>query len=115
IGETGQRKLILLMDFDDNPECSDCGILRSLGVGLNRVAPMKEICHGWPPLISSSAESAVPLWDSAAGQLRTSVQQRLRFDRACTMGLCSGCHAGCCRSFAVPVSGADVLRIETRL
>jgi len=31
------------------------------------------------------------------------------------MGLCSGCHAGCCRSFAVPVSGADVLRIETRL
>lgn len=27
------------------------------------------------------------------------------------MSLCEGCHAGCCRSFAVPVSGADVLQI----
>lgn len=25
---------------------------------------------------------------------------------------CEGCHAGCCRSFAVPISGADVLRLE---
>lgn len=28
------------------------------------------------------------------------------------MSPCSSCHAGCCRSFAVPVTGADVLRIE---
>ena len=28
---------------------------------------------------------------------------------------CVGCHAGCCRSFAVPVTGADVLRIERDL
>ncbi len=28
------------------------------------------------------------------------------------MSLCEGCHAGCCRSFAVPVTGADILRIE---
>jgi Fe-S-cluster containining protein len=28
------------------------------------------------------------------------------------MGLCESCHAGCCRSFAVPVTGADILRIE---
>lgn len=27
------------------------------------------------------------------------------------MGLCDSCHAGCCRSFAVPVTGADILRI----
>lgn len=27
------------------------------------------------------------------------------------MSLCATCHAGCCRSFAVPVSGADILRI----
>ena len=25
---------------------------------------------------------------------------------------CDGCHAGCCRSFAVPISGADALRLE---
>lgn len=25
------------------------------------------------------------------------------------MGICSGCHSGCCRSFAVPVTGADIL------
>jgi len=25
---------------------------------------------------------------------------------------CEGCHSGCCRSFAVPISGADILRIE---
>lgn len=28
------------------------------------------------------------------------------------MGPCDACHAGCCRAFAVPVTGADVLRIE---
>lgn len=28
------------------------------------------------------------------------------------MGLCQGCHAGCCRSFAVPITGADMLRLE---
>lgn len=28
------------------------------------------------------------------------------------MGLCQGCHAGCCRSFAVPITGADVIRLE---
>ena len=28
---------------------------------------------------------------------------------------CESCHAGCCRSFAVPVTGADVLRIERDL
>lgn len=27
------------------------------------------------------------------------------------MSLCATCHAGCCRSFAVPVTGADILRI----
>ena len=25
---------------------------------------------------------------------------------------CDGCHAGCCRSFAVPISGADAMRLE---
>lgn len=28
------------------------------------------------------------------------------------MSPCNGCHAGCCRSFAVPLTGADILRIE---
>ena len=28
------------------------------------------------------------------------------------MSPCSSCHAGCCRSLAVPVTGADILRIE---
>ncbi|VAX39087.1 hypothetical protein MNBD_PLANCTO02-410 [hydrothermal vent metagenome] len=28
------------------------------------------------------------------------------------MSLCEGCHAGCCRSFAVPVTGADIIKIE---
>lgn len=31
------------------------------------------------------------------------------------MSPCHGCHAGCCRAFAVPLTGADVLRIERRL
>src|SRR5690349_20889324 len=31
------------------------------------------------------------------------------------MSLCESCHAGCCRSFAVPVTGADILRIEREL
>jgi Fe-S-cluster containining protein len=30
------------------------------------------------------------------------------------MSICEGCHAGCCRAFAVPVSGADILRITRR-
>jgi len=28
------------------------------------------------------------------------------------MGICQGCHAGCCRSFAIPITGADMLTIE---
>jgi Fe-S-cluster containining protein len=28
---------------------------------------------------------------------------------------CNGCHAGCCRSFAIPLTGADILRIEREL
>lgn len=28
------------------------------------------------------------------------------------MSICEGCHAGCCRAFAVPLSGADVVSIE---
>lgn len=31
------------------------------------------------------------------------------------MSPCQTCHAGCCRSFAVPVTGADILRIERDL
>ena len=31
------------------------------------------------------------------------------------MSPCESCHAGCCRSFAVPLSGADILRIERDL
>jgi Fe-S-cluster containining protein len=31
------------------------------------------------------------------------------------MSPCQSCHAGCCRSFAVPVTGADILRIERTL
>ncbi|MCA9114405.1 MAG: YkgJ family cysteine cluster protein [Planctomycetaceae bacterium] len=31
------------------------------------------------------------------------------------MSPCNNCHSGCCRSFAVPVSGADIIRIETQL
>lgn len=29
-----------------------------------------------------------------------------------TTSLCDSCHAGCCRSFAVPITGADVVRLE---
>lgn len=31
------------------------------------------------------------------------------------MSPCENCHAGCCRSFAIPVSGADIIRIERGL
>ena len=31
------------------------------------------------------------------------------------MSPCTNCHSGCCRSFAVPITGADVLRIEQEL
>lgn len=31
------------------------------------------------------------------------------------MSLCESCHAGCCRSFAIPASGADLIRIEADL
>lgn len=31
------------------------------------------------------------------------------------MSMCDTCHAGCCRSYAVPVSGADIVRISTEL
>jgi hypothetical protein len=27
------------------------------------------------------------------------------------MSICSGCHAGCCRQFAIPLTGADILQI----
>lgn len=30
-----------------------------------------------------------------------------------SMSPCANCHSGCCRSFAVPVTGADILRIES--
>jgi Fe-S-cluster containining protein len=29
------------------------------------------------------------------------------------MSPCEGCHAGCCRTYAVPVTGADLLRIQS--
>jgi Fe-S-cluster containining protein len=28
------------------------------------------------------------------------------------MGICDGCHAGCCRAFAIPIHGADILLME---
>lgn len=28
------------------------------------------------------------------------------------MGICQGCHAGCCRSFAIPINGADMMTLE---
>ncbi len=28
------------------------------------------------------------------------------------MGMCENCHAGCCRSYAIPIIGADVIRLE---
>lgn len=31
------------------------------------------------------------------------------------MGICDSCHAGCCRTFAVPVTGADIVAIKRRL
>lgn len=31
------------------------------------------------------------------------------------MSQCQTCHAGCCRSFAVPITGADVLRVERQV
>lgn len=31
------------------------------------------------------------------------------------MSVCESCHAGCCRSFAVPLTGADIIRIEGEL
>jgi Fe-S-cluster containining protein len=31
------------------------------------------------------------------------------------MGLCDSCHAGCCRAFAVPVTGADIIAIQKKL
>lgn len=31
------------------------------------------------------------------------------------MSPCENCHAGCCRSFAIPLSGADIIRLETGL
>lgn len=30
------------------------------------------------------------------------------------MSPCQGCHAGCCRAFAVPITGADILRIQRK-
>ena len=27
------------------------------------------------------------------------------------MGICEGCNSGCCRSFAVPITGADIVTI----
>jgi len=31
------------------------------------------------------------------------------------MAPCESCHAGCCRSFAVPITGADIVAIQRRL
>ena len=31
------------------------------------------------------------------------------------MSPCESCHAGCCRSFAIPLSGADIIRLENGL
>jgi len=31
------------------------------------------------------------------------------------MGICDSCHAGCCRAFAVPVTGADIIAIQRAL
>jgi Fe-S-cluster containining protein len=31
------------------------------------------------------------------------------------MGICDSCHAGCCRTFAVPVTGADIIAIQKKL
>lgn len=31
------------------------------------------------------------------------------------MSLCQNCHAGCCRAFAIPLTGVDILRIERDL
>ncbi|MBL4885822.1 MAG: YkgJ family cysteine cluster protein [Planctomycetaceae bacterium] len=28
------------------------------------------------------------------------------------MGMCESCHAGCCRSYAIPINGADIIRME---
>lgn len=28
------------------------------------------------------------------------------------MGICQGCHSGCCRSFAIPITGADMITLE---
>ena len=36
-------------------------------------------------------------------------------DYGVRMSPCESCHAGCCRAFAVPVTGADILRIERQL
>ncbi len=30
------------------------------------------------------------------------------------MSPCQSCHAGCCRAYAVPISGADIVRIQNR-
>jgi len=37
------------------------------------------------------------------------------FDGSNPMSPCHGCHAGCCRAFAVPVTGADIVRMEQSL
>jgi Fe-S-cluster containining protein len=31
------------------------------------------------------------------------------------MGICDSCHGGCCRAFAVPVTGADIIAIRRKL
>jgi len=31
------------------------------------------------------------------------------------MSMCENCHSGCCRSYAVPISGADIMRITNEL
>jgi Fe-S-cluster containining protein len=38
-----------------------------------------------------------------------------RTDEVGKMGLCDTCHAGCCRTFAVPVTGADIITIQRKL
>jgi hypothetical protein len=56
-----------------------------------------EGCRGAGPRLSGSKEAILPRETERA------------------VSPCIGCHAGCCRSFAIPVTGADILRIEREL
>lgn len=47
--------------------------------------------------------------------MRLSEYLYVQREGSCSMSPCHGCHSGCCRAFAVPISGADILRIEQSL